>query len=148
METTAIGMPRKFGDSTDPLRDKAHRVADQFETMFVQTMVQCMRKTAEIGTEGGGMFGSGPGADTYAGWFDNNVSAYVANNNSIGIREVLLQQMSRKGQITSDALATEAQPAAPTTASAVDRAAEAVRDIERHDHKAAAAAKGDHHELP
>jgi hypothetical protein len=47
-------------------RQHAEKVAGQFEDIFVRTMVSSLRQSSSIGGEGGGMFGSGPGADTYA----------------------------------------------------------------------------------
>ena len=49
-------------------RQHAEKVAGQFETIFVKTMVSSLRQTGVCGGEGG-MFGDGPGAETYADWF-------------------------------------------------------------------------------
>ena len=61
-------------DPAQQARAEAEDVANQFEAVFVKTLVGALRSTASVGGEEGGMFGDGPGADTYAGWFDQNVA--------------------------------------------------------------------------
>ncbi|HEB52896.1 MAG TPA: hypothetical protein ENI87_06550 [bacterium] len=81
-------------------RAKAEKVANQFEDVFVQTLVASMRQTASIGGEdGGGMFGGGPGADTYSSWFDANVSSELTKGGGFGIAAMLLRQMEQRGEI-------------------------------------------------
>ena len=86
----------------DKGREKAEKVADQFEAVFVKTFVSAMRQTAALGGEEGGMFGKGPGADTYASWFDDNVSGELARTGGIGIAKALLSEMERDGRIQKD----------------------------------------------
>lgn len=83
-------------------REKAEKVANQFESVFVKTFVSAMRQTAALGGEGGGMFGSGPGADTYASWFDDNVSNELARTGGIGIAKALMAEMQRNGKVAKD----------------------------------------------
>ena len=87
--------------AADKSFEKAKKVADQFEAVFVKTFVSSMRQTAALGGEEGGMFGSGPGADTYASWFDDNVSNELARTGGIGIAKALLEEMKREGKIES-----------------------------------------------
>lgn len=82
-------------------RAKAEKVAGQFEAVFVKTFVSSLRQTAALGGEEGGMFGKGPGADTYASWFDDNVSNELARTGGIGISKALLHEMERDGKIQS-----------------------------------------------
>jgi len=86
-------------------REKAEKVADQFEAVFVKTFVSAMRQTAAFNGEEGGMFGNGPGADTYASWFDDNVSSELARTGGIGIAKALLTEMERDGKVAKDAKA-------------------------------------------
>jgi len=98
-------------------RARAERTAGQFEELFVRTMVQSLRSSSSLGGEEGGMFGSGPGADTYADWFDQNMSEQIARTSEIGIKRTLLADLERHGQI-------EAAATAATTARRVaDRSA-------------------------
>ena len=103
-------------------REKAVEAADKFEAVFVKSFIQSLRQTASIGEDS--MFGSGPGADTYAGWFDNNVAEELSRTGGIGIAETLLRDMERHGQIVGEqpddtdsptALAQRAEQAAART---------------------------------
>ena len=55
------------------------------------------------------MFGSGPGADTYASWFDDNVSNELARTGGVGIAKALLREMERDGKIQKGDLKTADQ---------------------------------------
>lgn len=88
--------------AADKSREKAEKVADQFEAVFVKTFVSSIRQTGSLGSEDGGMFGKGPGADTYASWFDENVSGELARTGGIGIATALLKEMERDGKIQGD----------------------------------------------
>ena len=85
--------------AADKSREKAEKVANQFEAVFVKTFVSSMRQTASVSGEEGGMFGEGPGAGTYASWFDDNVSGELARTGGIGIAKSLLKEMQRDGKI-------------------------------------------------
>ena len=107
-------------DLRDP-RQKAEKVAGQFEELFVKTFIASMRQTATVGEQG--MFGGGPGADTYAGWFDQNIANELGRTGGIGIARVLLEDMERHGDIEPegeksklDELAQDAARAADTKA--------------------------------
>ncbi len=99
-------MSMKPLDAQQKARAKAEKVANEFEAVFVKTLVGALRSTASIGGEGGGMFGEGPGSDTYASWFDKNVSDELAKTRGIGIASSLLADMERHGAIEPDAEAT------------------------------------------
>ena len=90
-------------------REKAQKAADQFEAVFVKTFVSSMRQTATVGDEQGGMFGQGPGAGTYASWFDDNVSTELARTGGIGIAKALLSEMERDGSVVKDQKAYQEQ---------------------------------------
>jgi len=84
-------------------RAKAEKVADQFEAVFVKTFVSSLRQTAVLDGEPGGMFGTGPGADTYASWFDDNMANELGRGDGVGIAKALLKEMERNGKIPGDA---------------------------------------------
>ncbi|MFT4512074.1 MAG: Rod binding domain-containing protein [Planctomycetota bacterium] len=88
--------------AADKSREKAEKVSDQFEAVFVKTFVSSIRQTGSLGGDDGGMFGKGPGADTYASWFDENVSGELARTGGIGIASALLKEMERDGKIQGD----------------------------------------------
>lgn len=94
------------GDEQKKLQ-KAEGTAAQFEEVFVRTLVGSLRQTTGVGGESGGMFGSGPGADTYAGWFDERVAGQIASAGGIGIADALLEQMRQHGEIDPEAAAAE-----------------------------------------
>ena len=109
---------RSAAETPDPRRAEAEQVAARFEAMFVKTLVGSLRQTASIGG-GGGMFGSDPGADTYADWFDQNLADQIAGTSRIGIREVLLADFERHGDLPRRL--ADAQAAAGTATAAANR---------------------------
>ncbi len=90
------------GPQADPARARAESTAAQFEQIFVRSMVSTLRSSASLGGEGGGMFGDGPGADTFADWFDQNLSEQISRTSNIGIKDKLLADLERHGQIPQD----------------------------------------------
>lgn len=89
------------GPRVDKDRQRAESTAAQFEQMFVRTLVGSLRQTASVGGEGG-MFGSGPGADTFADWFDQNLAEQVSRTADVGIKNQLLGDLERHGEIAMD----------------------------------------------
>mgnify|MGYP002783884063 CR=1 FL=1 len=103
-------------DQAQKEREQAVEVAQQFEAVFVRTLVNSLQRTASVG--GDGMFGSGPGAATYGDWFDQHFSEQLGRDGGIGITAVLLRDMERHGQIPA-----EARDAVRTAQRAADRSA-------------------------
>jgi len=99
LESSGIKMHSELEPKPDA-RGKAREIADQFETLFMQSMVEGMRKTADMG-QGKGLFGEGPGSDTYTQWFDNLMSGHLAENGRIGLSDTLMAEFERIGQIPS-----------------------------------------------
>ena len=58
---------------------------------------------------GEGMFGDGPGSDTYTQWFDNNLAEYLSDNGQFGIADTLMKEFERWNQIPAEQ--TEGAPA-------------------------------------
>lgn len=108
-------------------RQHAEKVAGQFEDIFVQSMISSLRQSSSIGTEGGGMFGEGPGADTYAQWFDQNLSEQISKSSDIGIKHALMQDFERRGELKDKATTVKhsdlAQQQVHRALTAIDRAA-------------------------
>ena len=93
-------------------RAKAQDAADQFEQMFVRTLVSSLRSTASLGGEGGGMFGEGPGAETYGDWFDQNLAEQIGRDSDIGIASQVMRDWERHENLEVDAEAQKARLAA------------------------------------
>lgn len=89
-------------DAAGKQRAAAEKVAHDFEQLFVRQLVSTMRSSASVGGDGG-MFGDGPGADTYADWFDQNVSEQVSRGGRVGIAEAILADMKRHKELPADA---------------------------------------------
>jgi Rod binding domain-containing protein len=86
-------------DPAAAARDKAQRTARQFEELFVRSMVSTMRQTAGTGDEGGGLFGSGPGSDTYTDWFDQHLANHMTASCRIGIADAIMREFERNHEI-------------------------------------------------
>ena len=80
-------------------RAKAEQTAAQFEQIFVQSMVSSLRSTAALGGDDGGMFGSGPGSDTFGDWFDQNLAEQISRTSHVGIATQLLKDLERHKEI-------------------------------------------------
>lgn len=96
LETMTLGKPGETQRAAKE-RQEAERVAGQFEALFVRSMVASLRQSSSMGGEGG-MFGSGPGADTYADWFDDNLATQLSKSGGIGIKESLLREFEQARQ--------------------------------------------------
>lgn len=83
-------------------RNEAQKTAQQFEDIMVRTFVSAMRKTTSIGDDAGGMFGTEPGADTYADWFDEKFAHAISSSGKVGVADVLMQEFERRKQIPRD----------------------------------------------
>ncbi|MEM9800488.1 MAG: rod-binding protein [Planctomycetota bacterium] len=78
-------LQRASGDS------KPDVAAREMEALFATLLVAEMRKGL-----GEGFFGSGPGADTFAGWFDEELGGAIAANGAIGVGEQVREAMLRQ----------------------------------------------------
>jgi len=102
MQAAAHGIADQLRHQVDPVtrtRAAAQDVALKFEALFTRTMVQGLRQGTKIGGEGGGLFGDGPGADTYADWFDDHLSASLGKDGHLGVAHVLMREFERWHQI-------------------------------------------------
>jgi Rod binding domain-containing protein len=85
-------------DPGKSLRAEALDTARQFEQIFIQQMLEGMRKSANI-AGGDGLFGGGPGNDTYSQWFDNHLAEHLSRHGKMGIAETLMKEFERWHQI-------------------------------------------------
>lgn len=86
-------------NAVEDKRASAMKLARQFEELFVQQMVGSLRQASQIGGEESGMFGSGPGSDTYAQWFDQNLAQQVSRGGNLGVADLLMRDFERNGEI-------------------------------------------------
>ena len=77
------------------------KVANQMEGVFVSILVKKMRE----GMTGEGLFGDGPGADVYGGFFDQMMGEELARRGGLGISEMVVRAaMDRKNAIEPEEL--------------------------------------------
>ena len=101
--------------TTAEIREKARDVAQQFEQVFVQQMVEQFRN-ASITEDSDGMFGSGPGSSTYASWFDTHMSEHMSSTGQVGMASAMMRYLEQANQIPAEEKKTPAvaHPASTT----------------------------------
>lgn len=100
---------KRYATPEQRTRAKAQDAADQFEQMFVRTLVSSLRSTASLGGDGSGMFGSGPGSQTYGDWFDQNLAEQIGRDSDVGIASSVMRDWERHEQLPIDEAAKQAQ---------------------------------------
>jgi Rod binding domain-containing protein len=76
---------RRAADSGD-----ATETAKQFETLFGVMLVRELRRSMP-----NGLFGDGPGADVYEGWFDEQLGSALAGRDALGISGMVKTALAR-----------------------------------------------------
>lgn len=71
--------------------------AHEFETIFGVMLVRELRRSMPTG-----LFGEGPGADVYEGWFDEQLGKSLAKNDALGIAGMVRTAIGH-AQATRDA---------------------------------------------
>jgi Rod binding domain-containing protein len=87
-------------DANSAVRAHAEKTASEFEQLFVRSMVTSLRQTSAIGE--GGMFGSGPGSDTFGDWFDQNLADQIGRDGQIGVARQVIDNLERRGDLARD----------------------------------------------
>jgi len=64
--------------------------AHEFETIFGVMLVRELRRAMP-----NGIFGDGPGADVYEGWFDEQLGKSLAKNDALGIAGMVRSAIGR-----------------------------------------------------
>lgn len=64
--------------------------AKQFETLFATLLVRELRRSMPQG-----IFGDGPGADVYEGWFDEHLGNALAQRDSLGLAGMIKTSIHR-----------------------------------------------------
>jgi len=81
--------------------EAARAVAQQFEALFVQTMLQSMREASNVG----GLFDSSQ-TELYQDLFDKQIAVDIARRGDLGLADMLLRQITPRetGTVNSEAL--------------------------------------------
>lgn len=79
---------RLAGGAQDSAPEQA---AQEMESLFATMLVAELRKGL-----GEGFFGSGAGADTFNGWFDEQIGASLASRSSLGLAEQVRESIVRE----------------------------------------------------
>jgi len=66
--------------------------AREMEALFATMLVSELRK----GLGEGGFFGAGAGADTFNGWFDEQIGASLASRGSLGLADQVRESIIRE----------------------------------------------------
>ncbi|MEC8495373.1 MAG: rod-binding protein [Planctomycetota bacterium] len=66
-------------------------VAREMESLFATMLVSELRKGL-----GEGFFGGGAGADTFNGWFDEQIGASLASRSSLGLADQIRESIMRE----------------------------------------------------
>ncbi len=69
---------------------KTGEAAESFQSVLATMLIKEMRRSLPEG-----MFGKGPGAETYEGWFDEQVGQSMAKCNALGMDDMLREQIER-----------------------------------------------------
>ncbi|MFT7617179.1 MAG: Rod binding domain-containing protein [Planctomycetota bacterium] len=90
------GLKAPGKDASD---DEIKDVATQMEGVFFSMFVKEMRKTMTDGS----LFGEGPGADTYEGFFDQMMGEHLGQAGGLGIAEMVVKNaMLNRERVSMD----------------------------------------------
>lgn len=95
--------------------ENLRRVAEQFESLFMNMMVKSMRQANEVFAEGNPL--NTQQTRFYQDMYDNQMSVHLAEKQGVGLADVLMRQLSPKGAAApvTDTAASDA-PAADQSA--------------------------------
>lgn len=99
-------------------------VAEQFEALFLQTMLKSMRKA----TPGDPIFGASQHDSTYQQMFDQQLASELASSPGIGLAEVLTRQLAGGQEIKAP---TDVEGASPVTSIAPSETPVSPREFAR-----------------
>ena len=92
----ALRVPHK-----DASLEEIKEVAEQLEGVFFSMFVKEMRRTMSDGS----MFGTGPGADTYKGLFDQMMGEHLGRTGGLGIADMVVRNAElNRSRVTMDEL--------------------------------------------
>ncbi|MEO1037597.1 MAG: glucosaminidase domain-containing protein [Pseudomonadota bacterium] len=124
-------------DAATESADAVQAAAEEFEALFIETMLKSMRAALPEDS----LFGGGSDAKLYQEMFDQQLAGAVAGGPGVGLAEVIARQLRGESLPTSVGVEGIARPAVPTAVSG-DRAPspmEFVRDLWPYARRAAEA---------
>lgn len=96
-EQTAARLAELPVSRGDVNTDNVEEAGRKFEALFLSMLTKEMRKTL-----GEGLFGSGPGADTYEGWFDQHMGDSLAGAQALDLAGILRAGLPREGTLRAE----------------------------------------------
>lgn len=94
---TAAGTARLEARADELRRSGAETdAAQRFEELLATLLVKELRRALPDG-----LFGQGPGADVYEGWFDEHLGRDLARGGGLGLAEIVRESLVRKGEARS-----------------------------------------------
>lgn len=79
--------------------ENLRRVAEQFESLFMNMMVKSMRQANEVFAEGNPL--NTQQTKFYQDMYDNQMSVHLAEKQGVGLADVLMRQLSPKGAVAA-----------------------------------------------
>lgn len=73
--------------------DRSADAAQRFEELLATVLVKELRRALPDG-----LFGQGPGADVFEGWFDEHLGKSLARDGALGLAEVVREGLVRKAE--------------------------------------------------
>ena len=89
MNDMMAGRVSRVGSGSD--EGTPETVAREMESLFATMLVSELRKGL-----GEGFFGGGAGADTFNGWFDEQIGASLASRSSLGLADQIRESIVRE----------------------------------------------------
>lgn len=83
-------------------------VSKQFESLFVNMMLQNLRQANAVFGEDNEL--RGDTEKLYENLFDNQISLNIAQGKSVGLADILVQQLSQQKNVSSDAMTENSTP--------------------------------------
>lgn len=73
--------------------DRTEDAAQRFEELLATVLVKELRRALPDG-----LFGQGPGADVFEGWFDEHLGKSLARDGALGLGEIVREGLLRKAE--------------------------------------------------
>ncbi|PIE22972.1 MAG: hypothetical protein CSA62_09555 [Planctomycetota bacterium] len=101
-----------------PSIEEAEQAAGSFEAMFLRTIINNFRESADLNGEG--LFGESAGSNIKESWFDDAMSEHISTSGGVGLAKRLVTDWKDAGRIADAADAQRDLSSLPSE-SEVDR---------------------------
>ena len=120
-DINSISQLKAGSDANSP--ENVRKVAQQFESLFVNMMIKSMRDANAVFAEGNPL--NTPQTKFYQEMYDNQMAVHLSEGRGLGLSDALMRQLSPKAEAASTGADTGASGAAASGAgaSAVDQSA-------------------------